>query len=529
MSAKAEDAAAPSTATPNGDRQGFKEKLQDLPCFQGLEVDVFAAIELELERIYLPGGQALFNEGEEANALYFLIFGRLGAYMREPSGEDREIAQIHAGEVFGEMALISGEPRTATVVAIRDSELLRLARSAFDRLVARYLEEAHDRLVYLGDFAHRGWTQRCIRQVDKVLHVASARNLPTDYEPRELPATGKQLLSQELIVLQPSDTKLPAITAAWLDRLDVGHHTHVRADNKGDLRRLARLLTGRAVGVVFSGGGARGIAHVGVIRALRQAGIPIDLAGGTSMGAIAAAGAALEWSDPHLEEMIKRTVGEKNPFIDFTVPMISLVRGRKVSNLLRAAFADINVENMWRSYFCVSTNLTTGRSQAHRRGPLWRAIRASIAIPGLLPPVVEDGQILVDGGIIDNLPADIMKSQRRGPVIGVEVGRDLGLTASAAELDDRSLWWLLRHSRSQVPGIGSLLMRSATVSSDAQYLAQKSQLDLLLAPDLESYYFLDWKGYDDAFEKGFNSTMKALEQLDDSLLKTLSGSLSGKI
>jgi len=184
---------------------------------------------------------------------------------------------------------------------------------------------------------------------------------------------------------------------------------------------------------------------------------------------------------------------------------------------------------MWRSYFCVSTNLTTGRSQAHRRGPLWRAIRASIAIPGLLPPVVEDGQILVDGGIIDNLPADIMKSQRRGPVIGVDVGRDLGLAASAAELDDRSLWWLLRHSRSQVPGIGSLLMRSATVSSDAQYLAQKSQLDLLLAPDLESYYFLDWKGYDDAFEKGFNSTMKALEQLDDSLLKTLSGSLSGKI
>ena len=606
MSAKAEDAAAPSTATPNGDRQGFKEKLQDLPCFQGLEVDVFAAIELELERIYLPGGQALFNEGEEANALYFLIFGRLGAYMREPSGEDREIAQIHAGEVFGEMALISGEPRTATVVAIRDSELLRLARSAFDRLVARYpslmasvarqvvarlrqanmrtatddaartflvwphdptidgftfahdladalaeqgqrvrcltshaadqsiewfhrIEEAHDRLVYLGDFAHRGWTQRCIRQVDKVLHVASARNLPTDYEPRELPAMGKQLQSQELIVLQPSDTKLPATTAAWLDRLDVGHHTHVRADNKEDLLRLARLLTGRAVGVVFSGGGARGIAHVGVIRALRQAGIPIDLAGGTSMGAIAAAGAALEWSDPHLEEMIKRTVGEKNPFIDFTVPMISLVRGRKVSNLLRAAFADINVENMWRSYFCVSTNLTTGRSQAHRRGPLWRAIRASIAIPGLLPPVVEDGQILVDGGIIDNLPADIMKSQRRGPVIGVDVGRDLGLAASAAELDDRSLWWLLRHSRSQVPGIGSLLMRSATVSSDAQYLAQKSQLDLLLAPDLESYYFLDWKGYDDAFEKGFNSTMKALEQLDDSLLKTLSGSLSGKI
>jgi NTE family protein len=204
--------------------------------------------------------------------------------------------------------------------------------------------------------------------------------------------------------------------------------------------------------------------------------------------------------------------------------MISLVRGRKVSNFLRAAFADIDVENMWRSYFCISTNLTTGQSHTHRRGPLWRAIRASIALPGLLPPVVEDGQILVDGGMIDNLPADVMKSQRRGPVIGVDVGRDLGLTASATELDDKSLWWLLRHSRTQVPSIGSLLVRAATVSGDAQGLAQKSGLDLLLVPDLDAYDFLNWKGYDEAFEKGFSSTMKALEQLDDSLLKTLTGS-----
>lgn len=601
MSAKAEDAATATVTTPDAERHGFREKLQNLPFFQGLEADVLAAIEVELDWIGLPGGWTLFKEGEEANALYFVIFGRLGAYVRDPTGEDREIAQIHAGEVIGEMALISGEPRTATIVAIRDSEMLRLTRTAFDRLVARYpslmagvarqvverlrqanmrtatddaprtflvwphdpaidgytfandladalgelgqrvrcltshaadhsiewfhrIEESHDRLVYLGDFAHRGWTQRCIRQVDKVLHLTSARYPPEKFKPRELPAMGKQLLSQELIVVQPSDTDMPAGTSAWLERLEVGHHTHVRANDKADIRRLARLLTGRAVGVVFSGGGARGIAHVGVIRALRQAGIPIDLAGGTSMGAIAAAGAALEWSNAHLEEMIRRTVGEKNPFIDFTLPMISLVRGRKVSSFLRAVFDDIDVENMWRSYFCVSTNLTTGHSQAHRRGPLWRAIRASIAIPGLLPPVIEDGQILVDGGMIDNLPADIMKSQRRGPVIGVDVGRDLGLTASATELDDRSLWWLLRHSRDQVPGIGSLLIRSATVSGDAQSLVQKSQLDLLLSPDLQSYDFLDWKGYNNAIEKGFSSTMKALEQIDDSLLKTLTGS-----
>ena len=585
-------------------REDFREKLRNMPLFEGLEDNVLAAIGSELDCIGLPGGSTLFEEGDEADALYFVTFGRLGVFLREPSGQNREIARITAGEIIGEVALISGEPRAATIVAIRDCEMLRLTRSAFDRLVAQHptlmprvarqlvtrlhqankriapddaprtflispldpaidglaladglakaltergervlcltsqsadqsvewfhlIEDSHDRVIYVADSAHSGWTERCVRQADQVLHIADARSPPADHRPIELLAMDQGLQSHELILFQQANASLPKATAAWLDRVPIAQHTHVRAGNRNDLGRLARLLTGRAVGVVFSSGGARGMAHFGVIRALRQAGIPIDLTGGTSVGAIAAAGAALEWSDQKLEDMVKRAIGEKNPFSDYTIPIISLCRGRNVTDLLRLEFANIEIENTWRSYFCISTNLTSGQGHVHRLGPLWRAIRASIAIPGLLPPVVQDGQVLVDGGIINNLPADIMRAQRRGPVIGVAVGPDLGLTASATELDDRSLWWLLRHGREQVPGIANLLIRSFTVGGNVQALAQKSDLDLLLTPDLGSYGLLNWKGYRDAIERGYSSTMNALEQLDGSLLRNLTGAASG--
>ncbi|EQD70335.1 Patatin domain protein, partial [mine drainage metagenome] len=167
----------------------------------------------------------------------------------------------------------------------------------------------------------------------------------------------------------------------WLTNLpDIPHH-HVQSP--ADYARLARVLTGRAVGLVLSGGGARGFAHIGAVKALREAGIPIDMVGGTSMGGILGAGVAGHWSVTELTDRFRHYFVESRPLRDYTLPFVSLVSGRKVSRMLFEAFGELAIEDLPLSFFCVSSNLTTGHPYVHRRGELWRALRASVSVPGV--------------------------------------------------------------------------------------------------------------------------------------------------
>ena len=352
----------------------------------------------------MRGGSTLFREGDQSKALYVVTHGRLGAFMRDADGQEQLVAQIHAGETVGELGLISGEPRTATLIGLRDSKLLRLTKSAFERLIEQHpkamqcvvqqlvgrlqqaaprsapddaprtfliapldpgvayadlahdlaealsglgervhlldaevagqstewfhkIEAAHDRILYLAEPKNSAWTHRCFRQADRILFVATGRAPQPDRPLVEPPSTETPLPSLELVLLQEPMAPQPGGAAPWLERLRFDFHTHIRSENRADLARLARLMTGRAVGLVLSGGGARAITHIGVIRALRRAGVPLDLVGGTSMGAIIAAGIALEWDDEQLKHMLRRSFADSNPLSDYTLPLISLVRG----------------------------------------------------------------------------------------------------------------------------------------------------------------------------------------------------------
>jgi len=182
-----------------------------------------------------------------------------------------------------------------------------------------------------------------------------------------------------------------------------------------DLGRLARLLTRRGVGLVLSGGGARGFAHLGVIRALREARVPIDFVGGSSIGSIIAAGVAVGWSDDEMRMRYRRSFVDTNPVNDYTFPFVALTRGRKVSRLLQREYGDVLIEEPAPAFFfCVSANLTTGRALEHRDGRLADALRASVAIPGVMPPAYRGEDVLVDGAAINNLPVDIMHTTHRG-------------------------------------------------------------------------------------------------------------------
>ena len=565
------------------------EKLAALPLLASVEPHLLDAIAEEFEWFSLPGGQLLFSQGDPDDSLYVVLSGRLGAFLHGDEGGEILIRQMSAGETVGEMALLSGEPRSATVVALRDTELARLSKAAFTKLIDEHpkalrfitdllvrrlrqpprlapaaqaartaaifpldrdlaasgfarsfakafaelgikacvidrssaarsiewfsaLEEDHDMVLYEADFEPSQWTRHCLRQADRLILLADATRPLTVMPPALDAVTANPRRAPIELVLYCRQSVSPSQTLALLQRFGVTHQHHVREGKWLDLRRLARMITGRAIGVVLSGGGARGLAHVGVIRALRESGIELDLFGGASMGSIVAGGAAIEWSDAELCDHMREAFFDDNPVSDYTLPLVSLVRGRKTSGFLRSHFGAMQIEDMPCPYFCVSANLTSGQLRIHRTGPLWLATRASVSIPGVLPPVIDGSDILVDGGTLNNLPIDVMSDMRRGPIVAVDVSRDWGFKATIDDIDQRPLRQLLTHARKGTPNIINILMAAGAMSSHAQVRALRNHVDLLIEPPLGEVNMLDWKAFHFTVNAGYRHAMEILEK-----------------
>ena len=251
-------------------------------------------------------------------------------------------------------------------------------------------------------------------------------------------------------------------------------------------------ITGLSVGLVLSGGGARAYAHVGAVRALRQAGVPIDFVGGVSMGAIIAAAVAMGWDDEEIDWRIRKAFVESSPVSDAAVPLIAMTHGLVVNARLNEHFDDKQVSDLWLPFFCISSNLTSGSYQLHRRGSVRHALRASIAIPGLLPPVTQDNNVLVDGAVMKNFPTDVMRAMHLGPIVGVDVTRGRSITAADVARPS-SVWrWIFSGEWRKGPPIVSLLMRAATVSTSSDWMANREASDVLVAPKMDNVEIRDW-------------------------------------
>jgi NTE family protein len=375
------------------------------------------------------------------------------------------------------------------------------------------LEAANDYVVYVADSQPSVWSNLCVRQADALLLLARAESEAGNWAVLD-GQRGPSLAPQraELILLHDGDFVRGA-AARWIaQHPEIAHH-HV--NGAADIQRVARVLTGRGIGLVLSGGGARGFAHIGIVKALREAGIPIDLVGGTSIGGILGAGVALRWSVQELTERFRRTFVDVNPLRDYTLPFVSLVSGRKVSRLLKNEFGDITIEDLPLEFFCVSSNLTSGHSEVHRRGELWRWLRSSVAIPGVLPPIIHKGEVLVDGGTMNNLPVDAMRELGRGPVIGCDVGADRAFTSRSEEIDVPLPWQLMSWSRRRrnLPNIFQILWRAGMVNSSAMTAAHREKTDLLLQPPLAQIDMLNWKAFEKAIDAGYEYAARRLESL----------------
>ncbi len=363
------------------------------------------------------------------------------------------------------------------------------------------------------------WTRRAVRLADHIVLVADAAATP---EPGRIEVGllaahdhDRVRARHSLVLVHPRETRLPNGTQAWLSRRQLDSYHHVRVGDAGDLARVARILSGRGVGLALGGGGARGYAHIGVVAALRELGIPIDLVGGTSMGSIIAAQVALGLSQAEMIDLNRRAMSRK-PFAQYTVPMVALLNARRLQEAMQMALGDTRIEDLWVNYFAVSANLTTTEMVVHDRGPLWESVRASISLPGILPPLVRGMHLLVDGGVINNLPGDVMRQRGGGSVIvaNVSSANDVRFPPSGIPSEWEIFWnKVLPFSRPvHVPRIMGILMRTLLLASAHRAALVERDADLVLKPPIDAYGLLEFKKIHDIAELGYRYTLEAASQ-----------------
>ena len=393
------------------------------------------------------------------------------------------------------------------------------------------LERSHAFTVLLADDGETEWTRRCIRHADEVLFVARM-DAPLRVHPiEERLCMGERSITaarQTLVLLHPEWKRHPTGSPAWLDRRPVDAHYHVRPERPRDVARLARALTGNATGLVLAGGGAKGAAHLGVYRALEEAGVEVDLVGGTSVGAMMAAYVSLDRPASELIELARRSFASR-PTGDFSfLPLVSLFTGQRLKKttyhaVVNATGAEADVADSWRTLFCVASSFSGAREVVITRGPLAHALRASSSIPGALPPVPHAGELLVDGGVFNNFPIDVMTRMGAGRIIGVDLSRRQAQPCEYEEVP--GAWALLRDlvfgrrkARYNVPSFLTLLVGTALLYSESRRQQAREAVDLYINPDLAAVGLLEWSAFDRAVELGYQEARRLLSENEVSVV-----------
>jgi len=371
------------------------------------------------------------------------------------------------------------------------------------------------------------WTRRCLAQADAVVLFADA-DAPPGLRPFERELWGASLAGGDpatsLLLRQPSWAEAASGTARWLDERELTRWTHVRADRVDDLERAARLISRLCVGVAFSGGGSRGAAHLGVIRALQEEGVPIDAVSGTSAGAAIAGLVARDVELPaatrHVEDMLGGSAGH---FAGLGPPLVSVLSGRHVQRLLHPWFGGLEIEDLLKPLVVVATDISTGEMAPITRGPIWRAVRASTSIPGLWPPVVQDGRLHVDGGVTNNVPVDVLAAWTAN---GAAIASDVAGLGPSSRRYVPTPWAALSGWRALVesviprlrqprPSLGAVVTRTMLLAGSREQAASLARhADLVIRPAMSGLGMFDIRtpeGVAEAAERGYASSLDAMD------------------
>jgi len=560
---------APLTPTPAPDapRPAESEDSQpphDLSAVElvaGMPDDARRRLELASRRVSVAAGDWLMHEGDPPGSAYVVRSGRLEVLVG-----DRLVRELGPGAVLGELALLTGEQRSAGVRARRDSLVLEIPRDAFEGLLAdhptasrvvltqvadrlrsvgtpsvperpvqptvvavlglhrgsgaagvaevlrrrllRHLsvtspgevspegleraEREHDRVLLVADGvdasdpdAARSWHDFCRRQADVVVLVAqSGSPLPTSAEDR----AERQ---PELVLVGPTPTT--ADRAAWVAATDAWQLTVADHDPAVTLRALADRLAGRALGLALAGGGARAFAHIGVLQELEASGIHVDRVVGVSIGSVVATLHAAGMGGDEVEDRLYAEFVRRNPFSDWRFPSHSLAKGQRVrAGLVRHLGADAVIEGFPRQLRTVSTDLVSRTRQVHRRGNAADAVTASVRLPVLFAPIPDEhGRLLVDGGVLDNLPTDLLVERDEGPVVAVNISMGGSGSSGPSHAGPR-----------RVPALGETLLRTMMISSGGAIEAARASGAWVVTPPTMGVGLLEFHQLDEVVRAG---------------------------
>jgi NTE family protein len=356
------------------------------------------------------------------------------------------------------------------------------------------LETESDFIFYIADQTLTDWTKKCVRQADAILLVASA-GASAECNPSELFAFAVHPpSSRRLVILHETRAKVVSGTTSWLGTHDVFMHHHVALEDAADVQRICRFLSGRAVGFVAGGGGALGSAHLGVYKAFCEAGADFDILGGTSVGAAMTAalayGVDAERADDGTHNIFVRSRAFRRP----TLPRYGLIDHKVFDRALRTEYSDVAIEDLWKPFFAVSSNLSDHKPRVHRRGLVWHAVRASGSVPGVLPP------------FMDNVPLAPMKVLKTGPNVIVSLridepttyGVDYDSIPGPGELVAALLNPFSRRRLPQVPSILQVIMLSMLANRRPDL--PLSDTDILIKPELPAdLRFTSWERHNEIF------------------------------
>jgi NTE family protein len=541
------------------------------PLADAVAIDALAAI---CSFISVPGGTPLILEGEQPEAVYIVVAGLFAGYRSAVNDQDGLLDRFGVGDVIGDIGFVTGEARTVTVRALRNSELLRVSKRDLQSVTARCpgillaicsgvvqrlqraepasatpvkfrtfcfvpvddtidirpiieevalnleafgtvtilsteqasgrtstwfaeIERCFDFVLFQGDYSQSAWTRFCLRQSDRIVLLAQGQVEPESCPALDMLRTDLQQNTPISLMLLWREGIVPARTTAWLKAVHASGHHHIRSSR--DVGRASRLIAGRGLGLVLSGGGAKGLAHVGVIDTLREHDIQIDAVGGTSIGGIVAAVFAQEWDLAGTVRALAMAFNRRR-FSDFAVPRTALYSERAFVRTLGHCFGEIAVEDSPIPLFCVSTNLTEGVSTVHRSGRLVTWLRATSAIPGICPPIVEGNAVYVDGGVLNNMPTDVIRKFGVASTIAVDVGTSLeGQAQFDGEMGLPSLW--------------DLLWRVGTIGSDTAAARMRRDGDVVLRPDVGNMRLFDWSRHEKAIAAGHRVVLENLDAI----------------
>lgn len=385
------------------------------------------------------------------------------------------------------------------------------------------LEAAQDTVVFIADNDLTEWSRHAIRQADMVLAVGVHPDGPLGHA---VPANAVENFAMSL--LRPAQRRLAIVharrgsvqgTRHWLTGCDALMHHHIWLGDDADIARLWRFLTGRAQGLVLCGGGAYCAAHIGVYRAFREAGEVFDYFGGTSGGAAMAAAFAQDLPPEDVDQRVHRMFIAGKALGRYTLPYFGLLDHTHFDCHLKNEYGNVNIEDMWAPYFAVSAELSRATMEVHRFGPLWEAVRASAAIPGLLPPFfASDGRTLVDGSVIANVPTEVMQAVKSGPnvIVSFEPPETKAETIDYTALPDRRalIWrWLNPFSASalpKAPSAATVLVRS--LMANRGHFERHIGADdwLLVPPTPQDMGALDWRRHSALADAAYQYTAEEI-------------------